>query len=70
LAPKKLAEEVKQAEASLRILKILLTVSDLVYGFQSNDGAPALRVVDFLAIHVLPFFDIHASVGKCIYNTP
>lgn len=48
-----------------------VTVSEMAYGFQARGGAQSvLDAVDFLDIHMLPFFSHQASTGtlSSIFN--
>jgi exo-beta-1,3-glucanase (GH17 family) len=56
---------VLSAKKSLSSLGVSVTVSELAYGYQKNGGAQdVLDAVDFIDIHMLPFFSSQASTGK------
>ncbi|KAH9830827.1 glycoside hydrolase superfamily [Rhodofomes roseus] len=60
-----LADQVKDAKANLSSLNIPVTVSELAYGYQERGGAQdVLDTIDFINIHVLPFFDQKASTSN------
>ena len=64
LSPKDLAEQVLAAKKDLASLGIPVTVSELAYGYQKNGGAQdVLDALDFINIHMLPFFAKTASTG-------
>ena len=64
LSVNELASQVKSAKQNLASLGILVTVSEMAYGFQSNGGAQAvLDAVDFVALHMLPFFSSQATTA-------
>lgn len=61
-----LAQQVHAAKANLSSLNIPVTVSELAYGYQEHGGAQdVLDALDFINIHMLPFFSQKASTGKC-----
>jgi exo-beta-1,3-glucanase (GH17 family) len=65
LSPDQLAAQVLYAKKNLSTLGIPVTVSELAYGYQENGGAQnVLDAVDFINIHMLPFFSSKASTGK------
>jgi hypothetical protein len=65
LSPNELAAQVLSAKKSLSTLGIPVTVSELAYGYQEKGGAQVvLDAVDFIDIHMLPFFSSKASTGK------
>lgn len=69
LSPDALAAQVKSAKTSLASLGILVTVSELAYGFQSNDGAQSvLDAVDFIDLHMLPFFSTKATTASASWS--
>jgi len=56
---------VLDAKSRLSDLGILVTVSELAYGYQERGGAQdVLDAIDFINIHMLPFFAETASTGK------
>lgn len=56
------------AKANLASVGIPVTVSEMAYGYQKSGGAQeVLDAVDFVNIHVLPFFAQDASTGKHPY---
>ncbi|TFK54069.1 hypothetical protein OE88DRAFT_1732786 [Heliocybe sulcata] len=60
-----LAEQVILAKQNLSSLNIPVTVSELAYGYQERGGAQdVLDAVDFINIHMLPFFSQNASTAK------
>lgn len=68
LSPGQLAKQVLSAKKNLSTLGIPVTVSELAYGYQENEGAQdVLDAIDFVNIHMLPFFSSKASTGK---NSP
>jgi exo-beta-1,3-glucanase (GH17 family) len=68
ISPQQLAQQVLAAKASLSNLHILITVSDMAYGFQERGGAPqVLDAVDFINAHTLPFFSTQASTGRAAW---
>jgi hypothetical protein len=65
MSPKDLTAEVVAAKARLSSLRIPITVSEMAFGYQRWGGAPdVLDAVDFINIHMLPFFAQAASVGE------
>jgi exo-beta-1,3-glucanase (GH17 family) len=65
LSPDQLAAQVLSAKKDLATLGIPVTVSELAYGYQENGGAQnVLDAIDFINIHMLPFFSSKASTGK------
>lgn len=59
-----LAQQVTLAKQNLSSLNIPVTVSELAYGYQERGGAQdVLDAVDFINIHMLPFFSQEASIG-------
>lgn len=67
LPPRTLAKEVRALQKSVHPFGINVTVSDLVYGFQSqmSDGTQdVLDAVDFVDLHMLPYFAKNASAGQ------
>ena len=61
-----LAEQVVSAKANLSSLNIPVTVSELAYGYQERGGAQdVLDAIDYINIHMLPFFSQQASTGEC-----
>ncbi|TFY70992.1 hypothetical protein EVG20_g2015 [Dentipellis fragilis] len=64
LSPNDLAAQVIAAKANLSSLNIPVTVSELAYGYQERGGAQnVLDALDFINIHMLPFFSQQASTG-------
>ncbi|KAH9176449.1 glycoside hydrolase superfamily [Lactarius sanguifluus] len=64
LSPDDLTEQVLAAKRSLSSLGIPVTVSELAYGYQKSGGAQVvLDALDFINIHMLPFFAQTASSG-------
>ncbi|CAL1707914.1 unnamed protein product [Somion occarium] len=64
LEPSQLTQQVVAAKANLANLHIPVTVSEMAYGYQKNGGAQnVLDAVDFINIHMLPFFSQQASTG-------
>ncbi|TFY83011.1 hypothetical protein EWM64_g1002 [Hericium alpestre] len=64
LSPNDLAAQVIAAKANLSSLNIPVTVSELAYGYQERGGAQnVLDALDFINIHMLPFFSQDASTG-------
>jgi exo-beta-1,3-glucanase (GH17 family) len=60
-----LAEQVILAKQNLSSLNIPVTVSELAYGYQERGGAQdVLDAIDFINIHMLPFFSQEASIGE------
>ena len=69
LDPAQLAEQVKAAKVRLANLKIPVTISEMVYGFQKHNGATdVLAALDVIDAHILPFFASDASTGGCAVN--
>jgi len=67
LPPNKLAAQVWAAKKSLSDLGIPVTVSELAYGYQERGGAQdVLDAIDFINVHMLPFFAGSASTGRCL----
>ncbi|KAI0297167.1 glycoside hydrolase superfamily [Russula brevipes] len=64
LSPDQLAQQVLAAKENLSSLGIPVTVSELAYGYQESGGAQnVLDAIDFINIHMLPFFAPKASTG-------
>ena len=64
LSPNQLTAQVKAAKANLSDIGIPVTVSELAYGYQERGGAQnVLDALDFINIHMLPFFAQTASTG-------
>jgi len=60
-----LAAQVIAAKANLSDLGIAVTVSELAYGYQERGGAQdVLNALDYINIHMLPFFDQTASIAN------
>lgn len=67
LSPDELTTQVLDAKSRLSDLGILVTVSELAYGYQERGGAQdVLDAIDFINIHMLPFFAVTASTGKSL----
>ncbi|KZT27959.1 glycoside hydrolase family 17 protein [Neolentinus lepideus HHB14362 ss-1] len=65
LPHQQLAQQVILAKQNLSSLNIPVTVSELAYGYQERGGAQdVLDAVDFINIHMLPFFSQNASTAK------
>ncbi|KAI0743867.1 B-(1-6) glucan synthase [Daedaleopsis nitida] len=66
-----LAEQVKEAQASLASLQIPVTISEMSYGYQTNNNAglkTVMDVVDPIDAHMLPFFGATASTAKASWK--
>ena len=64
-----LASQVQSAKQNLASLGIPVTVSDMAYGYQSNGGAQSvLDSVDFIALHMLPFFSTTATTAASSWS--
>lgn len=64
LSPDDLTAQVLAAKKNLSSLGIPVTVSELAFGYQERGGAQnVLDAVDFINIHMLPFFAQTASSG-------
>ena len=64
LPHEELARQVLQAKDELSSLGIPVTVSEMAYGYQKYGGAQdVLDAIDFVNIHMLPFFSQSASTG-------
>ncbi|KAI9509735.1 glycoside hydrolase superfamily [Russula earlei] len=64
LPPDELAAQVWAAKKNLSNLSIPVTVSELAYGYQERGGAQdVLDAIDFINIHMLPFFTKSGSTG-------
>ncbi|KAI0940593.1 hypothetical protein AcW1_003749 [Taiwanofungus camphoratus] len=64
LPHEELAHQVILAKANLSSLNIPVTVSELAYGYQERGGAQdVLDAIDFINVHMLPFFDQNASTA-------
>ena len=65
LSADKLEAQVLDAKKSLSGLGIPVTVSELAYGYQETEGSQmVLDAIDFINIHMLPFFAQNASTGR------
>ena len=63
-----LAAQVLAAKKNLSSLGIPVTVSELAYGYQERGGAQdVLDAIDFINIHMLPFFSQKASTGRSLH---
>ncbi|KAF8551338.1 hypothetical protein OG21DRAFT_1598518 [Imleria badia] len=59
-----LASQVISAKVQLASVHIPVTVSELAYGYQAHDGAQdVLDAIDYINIHMLPFFSSVAITG-------
>ncbi|THV05654.1 glycoside hydrolase [Dendrothele bispora CBS 962.96] len=59
-----LASQVTQLKAKLAPLGIPVTISELAYGYQKNNGAePVMEAIDMIDAHILPFFAQDASTA-------
>lgn len=61
-----LAKQVKSAQANLKDLQINVTVSDMAYGYQSQQDSGSqdvLDAIDFVDAHMLPYFAQDAATG-------
>ncbi|KAI0062920.1 hypothetical protein BV25DRAFT_1803220 [Artomyces pyxidatus] len=68
LSPDDLTAQVIAAKANLSSLNIPVTVSELAYGYQERGGAQnVLDALDFINIHMLPFFAQTASTGAAAW---
>jgi len=60
-----LTKQILHAKDNLSSIGIPVTVSELAYGYQERGGAQdVLDAVDYLNIHMLPFFSQDASTGN------
>lgn len=65
LSPADLTTQVNLAKKNLTSLNIPVTVSELAYGYQERGGAQdVLDAIDFINIHMLPFFSQEASIAN------
>ncbi|KAJ6457141.1 glycoside hydrolase superfamily [Mycena vitilis] len=65
LDPQSLATEINNAKSNLSSLQIPVTISELAYGYQEDDGAKAvLDAIDLIDAHMLPFFSPKASTAS------
>ena len=70
LDPTELAEQVEAAKIKLASLKIPVTISEMAYGFQKDNGAnDVMAAVDVIDAHILPFFAKDASTGECAVDS-
>ncbi|KAG1716395.1 hypothetical protein ID866_747 [Astraeus odoratus] len=59
-----LASQVLSAKSQLASVGIPVTVSELAFGYQERGGAQdVLNAIDFINIHMLPFFSSQATTG-------
>ena len=66
LDPTQLTEQIEAAKIELASLKIPVTISEMAYGFQKDNGAnDVMAAVDVIDAHILPFFAKDASTGEC-----
>ncbi|KAL4080311.1 glycoside hydrolase family 17 protein [Scleroderma yunnanense] len=64
LPHEELASQVLSAKSQLSGVGIPVTVSELAYGYQERGGAQdVLDAIDFINIHILPFFSTQATNG-------
>jgi exo-beta-1,3-glucanase (GH17 family) len=64
LSAKDLAGQVKLAQKFLAPLGIPVTVSELAYGYQTNDDAQlVLDTIDFVDLAMLPYFNASATTA-------
>jgi exo-beta-1,3-glucanase (GH17 family) len=71
LSPNQLTAQVVAAKNNLSSLGIPVTVSELAYGYAERGGAQnVLDAIDYINIHMLPFFSQSATTGKslCSYR--
>jgi exo-beta-1,3-glucanase (GH17 family) len=71
LTPDQLTTQVVAAKSNLSSLQIPVTVSELAYGYAERGGAQnVLDAVDYINIHMLPFFSQSATTGRslCSYR--
>lgn len=67
LSPSQLTVQVLAAKSNLSSLRIPITVSELAYGYQERGGAQdVLDAVDYINIHMLPFFAQNATTGTSL----
>ncbi|KAF8151023.1 glycoside hydrolase superfamily [Crassisporium funariophilum] len=60
-----LATQIKSAKSSLASLGIPVTISEMAYGYQKQDGSKAvLDAIDLIDAHMLPFFSTQASTAS------
>ncbi|KAJ3929773.1 MAG: glycoside hydrolase superfamily [Lentinula lateritia] len=65
LSPQDLADQVWDAKEQLDDLGIPVTVSDMAYSYEENDGAPeVIQAIDFVDAHMLPYFSQQASIAN------
>ena len=72
LPASQLASQVTEAKAALQDVGVPVTVSELAYGYQERwgDGAQSvLDAVDWVNVHMLPFFSGQASTGRLLFST-
>ena len=70
LSPAQLAAQVVAAKSNLSSLGIPITVSELAYGYQERGGAQnVLDAIDYINIHMLPFFAATATTGRSLCCT-
>ncbi|KAF9222678.1 hypothetical protein BS17DRAFT_796486 [Gyrodon lividus] len=68
LSHSELASQVTSAKAQLAGVQIPVTVSELAYGYQERGGAQdVLDAIDFINIHMLPFFSAQATTGAAAW---
>ena len=58
-----LASQVTSLEAQLAGVQIPVTVSELAYGYQERGAQDVLNAIDYINIHMLPFFSPNATTG-------
>ncbi|KAG2129837.1 glycoside hydrolase superfamily [Suillus bovinus] len=68
LPHEQLAAQVISLKSKLRDVGIPVTVSELAYGYQERGGAQdVLDAIDFINIHMLPFFSALATFGAAAW---
>ena len=69
LPPDTLTTQVRSAKENLAPLGILVTVSEMAHGYQVTGGAQSvLDAVDFIDLHMLPFFSATATTAKASWS--
>jgi exo-beta-1,3-glucanase (GH17 family) len=70
LSVTELANQVQAAKAALADLDIPVTISEMAYGYQKNNGAkPIMDAIDIIDAHMLPFFSTQASTCTFLPNS-
>jgi exo-beta-1,3-glucanase (GH17 family) len=68
LTHSELASQVTALKSNLTGVQIPVTVSELAYGYQERGGAQdVLDAIDFINIHMLPFFSALATTGAAAW---